>query len=273
MVLDDADVRPRSLLDRGAIDATRVGVGALVSLAAHVLPPLAYASYLAILALMVAVGVVSVDEPPPEPPPLEHVIQAHFIQRGELPDPRRLPDRQVPILRTDTPEPRHAPSKLDNPPPPRERDPHERQARSVEDDLQRLSEDAQVFAERAEAREREGDPDGIEGGERTASEGDLYLGRLAVFFRRGFTIPTTISSDEAQDLVAYALVDVGDDLRITGFRIQRSSGNGDFDQSVIEQLTRLQARGEPIPPPPEEVAAQYIGRTIPPVRFRGRDAR
>jgi hypothetical protein len=136
-----------------------------------------------------------------------------------------------------------------------------------------LSEDAQVFAEREEARVREGDPEGIEGGtERTGTEGDIYRGRLNAFFRRGWSVPTTIPDEVVQELVAVVVVDVAEDTRISGFRIGRSSGNADFDQSVEAQMTRISQAEANIPPPPEEVAAQYLGRQVT-LNFRGRDAR
>lgn len=265
--LDDADLRPRSLFDRGAISPAQVVTGALVALGVHFGLPLVVTIFVAVLA---AVGVEVTSQPEPELPPVEQVITARFLQRGEILDPHQLPNRRVPILRTDVAEP--APSKRapTEPPPPRERT--ERQPAAVSDILQRLSDDAQIFAEREERRVQEGDPEGIEGGDREASEGDLYAGRLMLFFRRGWQVPTTIDRDTVRTLVTVASVEVGDDLKITGFRVARSSGNPDFDLSVEQQLQRLVDGQAVIPPPPEEVAAQYVGRAVT-VRFNGRDAR
>jgi hypothetical protein len=67
-------------------------------------------------------------------------------------------------------------------------------------------------------------------------------------------------------------VEIGEQLEITGFSIRSGSGNALFDQSIIDQITRLQQGDQHIPPPPEEVASQYIGQTIA-VRFHGRQAR
>jgi hypothetical protein len=139
--------------------------------------------------------------------------------------------------------------------------------------MRRLSEDAQVFAEREEERVREGNPEGVEGGtERQGTEGDLYRGRLWAFFRRGWSVPTTIPAEIVEELVAVVVIDVADDTRITGFRIARGSGNADFDESVTAQMTRIQQAEGNIPPPPEEVADQYLGRQVT-LNFRGRDAR
>jgi hypothetical protein len=52
----------------------------------------------------------------------------------------------------------------------------------------------------------------------------------------------------------------------------RGSGNADFDESVTAQMTRIQQTEGNIPPPPEEVADQYLGRSVT-LNFRGRDAR
>lgn len=264
MQLDAADLRPRSLFDPRVPSPGELLMGGLMTVGIHVVLPVLVAVVVAVLA---AVGITAGSTPPEAPPPLENVIQARFLQRGEILDPHQLPNRRVPILRTDTAEP--APSK--NAPLERTQR-QERQPRSVTDALQRLSDDAQIFAEREERRVQEGDPEGIEGGEREASEGDLYAGRLSVFFRRGWTVPTTIARDDVQGLTATAMVSIGEDLRVTGFRLVQTSGNADFDLSVTGQLQRLVDSQSTIPPPPEEVAAQYLGQTRP-FRFRGRDAR
>ena len=94
----------------------------------------------------------------------------------------------------------------------------------------------------------------------------------APFFRRGWTIPTTLSRDEASALTATANVEIGQSLEIVSFSIRSGSGNALFDQSITDQITRLQQSDQHIPPPPEEVAEQYIGQTIA-VRFHGRQAR
>lgn len=221
---------------------------------------------------LAAIGIELVPAPPPPPPvEIQDVVQARFVQLGEILDPHQLPDRQVPILRTDVPDPHTAPSLERNPTPPPPRPDHERQREAVDDVLQRLSHDAQTFAERTDLRTREGDPEGIEEGtERTATEGDLYQGRLYTFFRRGWTVPTTIAEAEVSGLVAVVNIEINADTSIGAWRIERSSGNPDFDESVSAQMTRIVAANPNIPPPPEEVAAQYLGQHIR-VQFSGRN--
>lgn len=268
MYLDAEDHRPRSLFDSNRIDQKQLVAGAAITGAIHLALPLLATGLVAIFA---AVGITLGAPDIQAPPPIEQVVQARFIQLGEIIDPRHLPDRQVPILRTDVADPRHAPSLDPNPPPPAPPPDHVRQRDSIDDMMQRLSEDSQVFAEREEERIREGDPDGVEGGDRTASEGDLYAGRLAAFFRRGWSVPTTIPDEQLSGLSATVAVEVRDDTSMGEWSIERSSGDPEFDASVSAQMTRLLASSPNIPPPPEEVAGQYLGQTRH-FRFNGRDA-
>lgn len=271
MYIDPTDIRPRSLFDARWPDPRELAAGAAAALLVHVAIPGVVVGTLALLTVA-GVTILSDTEPAPEPI-VENVVQARFVQLGEILDPNQLPDRVVPILRTDQPDPQHAPSLERDPPPPAERPREQRQRDSVDDALRRLSEDAQVFAEREEARVREGDPGGVEDGtERHGTEGDLYRGRLWAFFRRGWSVPTTIPDAVVEELVAVVVIDVADDTRILGFRIARGSGNADFDESVTAQMTRIQQAEGNIPPPPDEVAAQYLGRQVT-LNFRGRDAR
>ena len=201
----------------------------------------------------------------------DDVIEARFVQLGrDFLD--ELPNREVPLLSTAPPQPAEVPTEAT---PTQRAEPIERPEvqpppDAIEDVLTRIGDRAQAFAEIAEEREREGSPEGIEEGtEREATLGDIYRGRLYSFFRRGWSIPTTLTRDEAADLTAIANVEIGQNLEIVSFSVIRSSGNALYDQSIAEQLTRLQAADQHIPPPPEEVAEQYIGRPIA-VRFHGR---
>ncbi len=131
---------------------------------------------------------------------------------------------------------------------------------------------ADLFAETTPEREREGSPDGIEEGtETTAQAGDIYGGQLYVFFKRGWTVPTTISEEEQRSLVASVEIEVAENLEIDEFRIRSSSGNPDFDQSLIAQLERLKANNLTIPEPPLAVRPRYVGTPFT-LRFSGRQA-
>lgn len=270
MYLDPTDIRPRSLLDSQWPDPSQLAAGTAAALIIHVGIPVTVAAVLGLFAL---VGVTIFAEPEvPDEVVIDDVVQARFVTLGEILDPNQLPNRIVPILRTDTPDPQHAPSLEENPPPPAQEPPEPRQRDSVDDALRRLSEDAQVFAEREEERVREGNPEGIEGGtEREGTEGDLYRGRLWAFFRRGWSVPTTIPDDVLRGLVATVVIDVAADTRISAFRLARSSGNPDFDECVEAQMTRIMQSEPNLPPPPEEVADQYLGRQVT-LPFHGRNA-
>ena len=103
--------------------------------------------------------------------------------------------------------------------------------RPVEDDLLRLGDRAQTFAEIAEEQEREGDPDGVEWGTETDAQlGDIYRGKLVAFFKRGWTIPTTLG--DTSSLIAVAEVELTRASKVGPSRILKPSGDPLFDQSV-----------------------------------------
>lgn len=274
LAFDPVDERPDSALSARWLS----GALALGGLAGAVLIPLAFVVLVLISALVSMVLASSVDalsDGSGEQERLleeDRVIAARFVRLGREFE-RELPNRVVPVQATAPPAPAEVPreepvrveqpvEKPEEPPPPD----------AVEDLLSRLTQRSQAFAEMAERRELEGSPDGIEEGtEREGSEGDVYRGRLYSFFRRGWTIPTTLSRDEARGLTTTVDVSIGPELQILSFSIRSESGNPLFDESVTQHLTRLQASDQRIPPPPEEVASQYIGQTIA-VRFSGRQA-
>ncbi|MEO0322801.1 MAG: TonB C-terminal domain-containing protein [Myxococcota bacterium] len=272
MYVDHAiDHRPRPpARSLGAIEATfgvLTSVVGAAAIGALVLLPEAFAS-------------LGLDVTPPPPPVLEEVIAAEFVQLGRPFD--ELPNREVPQLPTndeepvvadaaqvEDPDPGLAVSETAEPRPTeaRERRPPPSKTRSLEDLLTR----SEAFAEIAEAREREGEADGIEGGTRNV-EGDRYAGRFQAFFRRGWSVPTTLAEGALEGLRATVVVRIGEDLRIASWRLATPSGNGEFDASVRAQLTRLEQGAVPIPEPPLEHLADYVGRDRP-IRFLGRNAR
>lgn len=271
---DPRDGRPDSALEASAWSAVLIVGG----FAALVLIPLIFATLVGILVLIspalanVLEGLV--DEPAPDILEEDDVIEARFVQLGRD-FQEQLPNREVPLLDTAPPELSQVPTENtpDEVPEDVER-PEERPPNAVTDDLLRdVLNRSEVFAEMAEEREREGSVDGIEEGtERTATEGDIYRGRLYSFFRRGWTVPTTLDRDAIANLTVVMDVRIGQELEIVSFAIRRESGNPLFDESAVQQLTRLQASDQRIPPPPEDEADQYIGTTIA-VRYSGRQAR
>lgn len=202
----------------------------------------------------------------------EDVIEARFVRLGiDFED--QLPNRVVPVQSTITPQPTEVPTE-DTPTQAEEREEVEEEPPpdTIEDVLTRIDERAELFEEIAERQVVEGDPDGLEEGtETTATEGDIYRGRLYSFFRRGWTVPVTLPDSVRESLSATVRVQIGENLEIVSFRLVNASGNALFDDSITQQLTRLQAADQHIPPPPEEVADQYIGQSVG-VRFHGRQA-
>lgn len=269
---DPADARPDSALFRGPWSIV-LFVGGL---AGAIAIPLVFVVLVAISALISmglagALDIVMDEEERELLLEEDEVIQARFVRLGR--EFEELPNRVVPVLATAPPPPSEVPSETPPPSPEPPPEPVEQPSpNAVADLLTRLDDRAELFEEMAQREELEGSADGIEEGtESEGTEGDIYRGRLYSFFRRGWTIPTTVSREEAQRMTATVRVEIGADLQIVSFEIRASSGDPLFDESVLQQLTRLQAADQRIPPPPPDVAAQYIGQAIV-VRFNGRQA-
>lgn len=252
------DIRPPSLLDPKEVSSDMLVGGVLFAIGAHVAIPL-------LVLLVTAVLAATVAETEPQTYVEEHIVEARFVQKGIKRDPKKLPDRIVPRKST-APDQAVVVSKDMNPEPPDKKEKPPENA--VEDLLTRVGDRAQAFAEIAEEREKEGDPDGIEEGTETeAQAGDLYAGQLYSFFKRGWTIPNTIADPSA--LVTTAEVTITTDLKVGDFAVVKSSGVPLFDQSVEDRLRQLQTEGQEVPEPPPEVAHRFLGRPIV-LRFKGK---
>ncbi len=257
------DERPPSLLDRRALSAKMTWGGLAASVGAHVLVP---SAVLAALALLSAGGV---GKTPPKPPIDDHIVEARFVKLGKKIEPDKLPNRKVPIKSTAPPQ-GVAVSKEMDPPKPKKPDAGAQPIDPEEDLLTRLGDRAQAFAEIAERRDEEGDPNGIEEGtETTAQAGDIYRGLLVSFFKRGWTIPTTLGDDTSK-LVTRASVEITADRHVGPSEIVRSSGNALFDQSVEDRFNELRAQNSTLPEPPPEVADQFSGSWTLDINFVGK---
>jgi outer membrane biosynthesis protein TonB len=262
-----------------------LGGVAAVFFAMVVMPLTVWATSAAVDAVRDAVGadsVVLVDPEPEELPPIE-IIEARFVRLGSEADPRRLPSRYIPSAAT-APQPVVSPlpgegaapvdatATPENPLPPSPtgtRAPNQAntstaQAQAVDarqDLLTRLGDSAEATAELAAPRFREGHADGIVDGTETVDNGNLYRGRLYSFFRRGWQVPTSIPAGELRGLACSVSIDLTADGRVGAFRITSGSGNEAFDGSVRQRLN--QAVGASLPPPPADVADEYLGHSIP----------
>jgi hypothetical protein len=262
MHLERSDNRPPSMLEPHYVNRDMALGGALVAVAAHIGLPALVVLVTSILAATVASG---------EKPDFieEHVVEARFVRLGKKPDPKKLPNRIVPRKST-APDESTVVSKNLNPEKPDKRDAGPRPDNPTPDLLTRIGDRAQAFAEIAEEREKEGDPDGIpEGTETEAKEGDIYLGKLVSFIKRGWTIPTTLG--DTHKLLAIASFEITRDLKVGVSKIDKSSGQPLFDQSIEDRFQQLRASSATLPDPPPEVAYRFLGKTIG-VRFSGEGA-
>lgn len=264
MPVREGDWAPDSLLKTTAI---RSGAEVAGGIAGITFPVGLLGVWVLINVLGGALMAASVDDQ--QPAIEENVVAARFVRAGRE-FLEQLPNRKVPVKST-APQDRIRVSKNphDAVPPdagPRPIDP-------MDDPLTRLLERADLFAEIAEQQEQEGHPDGIEEGTETeAQAGDIYRGQLFTFFRRGWSVPTTISDEERRELVHEVWVTVDENLEIIRIRPAGTSGNPDFDQSVISHLERLRDADEQIPDPPVLERPMWLNTPFK-LRYRGRDAR
>ncbi len=260
-----ANERPPSLLSKQPVDGTMVMLGLLAAIGAHVLIPL---FVLGSQWLLVVLGLaIPVSER--EHPKMVDVVAAEFVRLGKPFDPRKLPSRKVPpvakrkpdgvVVSADAKEqPEKKPEEKEKP---RE---HEKAA------LDNLIDRTREFAEDVEY-EQEGDPNGLrEGTATTAREGDIYQGKLVLFFRRNFTVNNMVADPEK--LVAVAAIQIEDDGRLRSVEIFKSSGDPLFDNDVMASVQALIQSGASIPEPPPDLTGTYYGQTIS-VRFSGKDLR
>ncbi len=262
------DVAPPSLLAGRPLGARALVAGLALALGSHLVLPLLVAL------AFVAAGALGSGEPAARTPLDEReVVVAHFLEKGVHFDPRRLPNRRVNRLSTAPPPDQVAVSRTPEPHAPQERPdmgpaPENAQVAA----LLNIGDRAQIFAELAAEVEREGDPEGVEGGFESAREGDAYLGQFVMFFRRGWSTPTVIDAETLAGLSATVDVAIDAEGRITGVTVAQGSGNALFDQSVLDRVEALRSAAATIPEPPASVRDQYLGRARS-VRFNGRDAR
>jgi hypothetical protein len=254
------DMRPPSLLGRRLVDSKMAVGGVLFTIAAHLLVPGAIAAAVALLSLG--------GHEPTRAIPDDHVVEARFVKLGKPFDPKKIPNRKVPV-KTTAPEPGVAVSKNENPPKVKKPDAGTPPPKAEPDFLKNLGDRAQAFAEIAKKQEQEGDPQGIEDGTETqAKAGDLYRGQLVMFFKRGWTIPTTL--DDTSKLTTRASVEITPDRHVGPHTIVRSSGEPLFDQSVEDRFNELRSLGTTLPDPPPEVRSQFSGTWTLDINFNGK---
>ncbi|MCA9601566.1 MAG: TonB C-terminal domain-containing protein [Polyangiales bacterium] len=267
MIVDAEDWRPPSAFGRSSLRPGDWLAGLLAALAAHTAVPVAVGAVAGLLAVTGLLGPEpEVVEPAPEEPPVE-IIEAKLVKLGRQLPKHKLPNKEVPTATQAPPKPSDKPNpfakKIETPP-------DAGIERSADDMLAILGNRADELSKRKFAWDQEGDINGIEEGTEKPGEGDVYAGILYNFFRRGWTVPTSITDEELKSLKCTVVVDITEDAKVGGFRVANASGNSDFDDSV--RLRVSQAEGAQLPQPPESVAAQYLGRSVS-LRFLGPHAR
>jgi hypothetical protein len=254
MRINRGDVRPASMLEGTPLTSSMLMGGAIFVVVAHLGAPLLF---FAIISALAASGIADTT---PDTFVDEQVVEATFVRLGEKRDPDKLPDRKVPIKHT-APDDSTVVSKDNDPPPPDKPDAGVRPPRPEENPLTQLGDRAQIFAEIQKQRELEGDPEGVpEGTDTEAKAGNIYAGQLSAFFKRGWTVPTTLG--DTSKLATRVSIEITRDLKIGEFEIVRSSGEPVYDQSVEDRLNELKTLQTTLPEPPPEVAEQYLGKQI-----------
>jgi hypothetical protein len=256
------DLRPPSLLGRRILSGKMAVGGVLFALGAHLLVPATVALMLAIIAATGtgAKPTIAITE--------DKIVEARFVKLGTKLDPRKIPNRKVPI-KTTAPQPGVAVSKEMDPPKPKKPDAGPPPQHAEENPLTHLGDRAQQFAELQQKQEQEGDPKGLEEGTETqAKAGDLYRGQLVGFFKRGWTIPSTLG--DTSRLTTRATVEITPDRHVGDHEITKPSGEALFDQSVEDRFNELRSLGTTLPEPPPEVAAQFSGSWKLDVNFIGK---
>jgi hypothetical protein len=249
-------------LGRRVLDTKMAVGGVLFALAAHLMVPGAIALAVALI------SATGIGKEPTRAIPEDHVVEARFVRLGKKMDPRKIPNRKVPI-KTTAPQPGVAVSKNMDPPNVKKPDAGPPPPRAEANPLSRLGDRAQAFAEIAQKQEQEGDPQGIaEGSETTAKAGDLYRGQLVSFFKRGWTIPTTLG--DTSSLTVRASVEITPDRHVGAHQIVRPSGEALFDQSVEDRFNELRSLGTTLPEPPPEVRSQFQGTWTLDINFNGK---
>jgi outer membrane biosynthesis protein TonB len=259
--------RPESLLTKRWPSGPTLVFGSLFAVGAHLFIPLVL---LASQWLLVLLGLAIPDDEKPRVKLPDNLIAAEFVKLGKPFDPTKLPNRKVPPIAKRRPtgvvvskDPRENPE-----PKPEEKD---KPKDSQESLLDNLVDRSKEFAEDVEPQEEEGDPLGIaEGTATTAKAGNLYLGQLVMFFRRGWTIPNLVQNPE--NLRATAAIQTAADGTIVSVEIEQPSGNPLFDQSIVDRVNELIASGASIPEPPAELRDAFYAATLP-VRFNGAGVR
>jgi TonB family protein len=147
------------------------------------------------------------------------------------------PPRVVKLTDNDTVKP---PPKTEPPPP-----------KTDKNDLARALAHAKILSERNAQTDPEGDEKGDpDGNSDVASPGDLYATAVYKVYHAQYRNPHFAA---AMGLSAMARIFIDSDGNVLKAELVRSSGNGPFDDSVVEVLNKVKK----LPPPPRSLALRF----------------
>lgn len=268
-----SDWRALSLLETEQPTLTEIMGGIGFTLVAFVLTPALALLSAFLLGGLGAVFGTAVEELPAAP---IEVIETRFVRLGKKQQARRLPSKEIPHAQQTAPVPQAPDSEAMAAPTTGNEEkglakPKKKRRERDEDLLSQLGARAGAISELSKGPELEGDPDGIaEGTKASGTEREIYIGKLYSYFRSGWQVPTLITDDELQKLACMVELSITKNGRVGEYEVKRASGNEAFDDSVRRRLDQTQ--GGKLPPPPESVASQILGKSVSLV-FVGRHAR
>ena len=235
--------------------------------------------------IILALGAAALLKPLPPPPPDEPAVTAHFARLGIEVDVKDLPTRVRPgaklkSSKQNTNSKRGAPTLKDPDPDGQKEQTPDQVVRNLVDDLGLDTPDKGESNNAGEvdkdSENTEGDPQqtgslgGVEGGDSDQKTGNEYLGQLNLMFRKGWSVPTTVSDEEVKGLKATALMNVNENYKILGCKIINPSGNAIFDASINQRCQAL--TGTELPEPPQGIEHQFKNAAIR-LRLSGAQAR
>ncbi len=85
----------------------------------------------------------------------------------------------------------------------------------------------------------EGDPNGVKGGTALVGKGPVYLQHLVAAVQNAWSVPKTISDERLAKLKAQACMKIDAAGKLSNIAIKTSSGDGDFDATLMNALNSI----------------------------------
>lgn len=181
----------------------------------------------------------------PPPPPRKYVV-AKLVRLGKKRDPKKLPNKIVPQVSTRKINKVSYDARADDTPVRRKRKRPDRDAKIA--DKLRSSLDKAAQLAKLRDMEQEGDPNGVAGGTASeASEGDVYMTRIADIWNRTWSLPAVIDRADAKKLFVLVVIKIDRKGKVASVHFDRKSGNDVFDGSIKAAWARIKRL--PVPPP------------------------